>query len=65
MPGSPTGAHAVCPNRVPVVIGHTFTCQVSGAGSTTKALITIVDDDDGFACPSPKPGVALRTPAGA
>jgi hypothetical protein len=48
VPGSPAGAHAVCPNRVPVVIGHTFTCQVSGAGSTTKALITIVDDDGGF-----------------
>jgi hypothetical protein len=48
LPGSPTGAHVACPNRVPVVIGHTFTCQVSGAGSTAKALITIVDDDGGF-----------------
>jgi hypothetical protein len=48
LPGSPTGAHVVCPNRIPVVIGHTFTCQVSGTGSTTKALITIVDDDGGF-----------------
>jgi hypothetical protein len=48
LPGSPTGAHVVCPNRVPVVIGHTFTCQVSGAGSTTTGLITIVDDDGGF-----------------
>ena len=48
LPGSPTGAHVACPNRVPVVIGHTFTCQVSGAGSATKALITIVDDDGGF-----------------
>jgi hypothetical protein len=48
LPGSPTGAHVVCPNRVPVAIGHTFTCQVSGAGSSTKAQITIVDDDGGF-----------------
>jgi hypothetical protein len=45
LPGSPAGAHVVCPNRVPVVIGRTFTCQVSGASSTTKALITI---DGGF-----------------
>jgi hypothetical protein len=48
LPGAPAGAHVVCPNRVPVVIGHTFTCQVSGASSTTMALITIVDDDGGF-----------------
>ena len=46
--GSPAGAHVVCPNRVPVVIGHSFTCRTSGAGSTTKALIMIVDDDGGF-----------------
>ena len=48
LPGSPTDAHVVCPNRVPVVIGHSFTCHMSGAGSTTKALITIVDEDGGF-----------------
>lgn len=48
LPGTPSGAKVVCPNRVPVVIGHTFTCQVSGAGATTKALITIVDGDGGF-----------------
>ncbi|MGZ4178871.1 MAG: DUF4333 domain-containing protein [Solirubrobacteraceae bacterium] len=48
LPGTAAGAHVVCPNHVPVVIGHSFTCGLAGAGSYTKALITIVDDDGGF-----------------
>jgi uncharacterized protein DUF4333 len=46
--GTAAGAHAVCPNHVPVVIGHTFDCRLTDAGSDTKALITIIDDDGGF-----------------
>jgi hypothetical protein len=48
LPGTSGGAHVACPNRVPVVIGHTFTCRVTRAGSYSRALITIVDDDGGF-----------------
>ena len=48
LPGSSGTAHVVCPNRVPVVIGHTFTCQLTDAGSYTKAMIKIIDDDGGF-----------------
>ena len=42
------GARGRCPNHVPVVIGHTFTCRLTGAGTATKALITIIDGAGGF-----------------
>jgi hypothetical protein len=48
LPGTAAGARVVCPNHVPVVIGHTFTCRLTDARSDTKALITIIDDDGGF-----------------
>lgn len=48
LPVTSGGAHVACPNRVPVVIGHTFTCRVTKASSYSRALITIVDDDGGF-----------------
>jgi Domain of unknown function (DUF4333) len=48
LPATATTAHVLCPNHVPVAIGHTFTCRLTDAGSSTKALITIVDDDGGF-----------------
>lgn len=48
LPGASGAAHVVCPNRVPVVIGRTFTCRVADGGSYTRALITIIDEDGGF-----------------
>jgi hypothetical protein len=42
------GAHAVCPDRVPVVIGHTFTCRLTNGGPYRSARITIIDSDGGF-----------------
>jgi hypothetical protein len=47
LPTASTTAHVVCPNHVPVVIGHTFTCRLTDAGPDTKALITIIDGDGG------------------
>jgi hypothetical protein len=48
LPTNPTAAQVVCPNHVPVVIGHTFTCRLADAGADSKALITIIDGDGGF-----------------
>jgi hypothetical protein len=30
------------------VIGHTFACRLTGAGTYRRALITIIDGDGGF-----------------
>jgi len=48
LPGTSGAAHVVCPNHVPVVIGRSFSCTLTRAGSYTSARITIVDDDGGF-----------------
>jgi hypothetical protein len=42
------GAHVVCPDRVMVVIGDTFTCRLTHAGPYRSARITIIDSDGGF-----------------
>jgi hypothetical protein len=42
------GAHVACPDRVAVVIGHTFTCRLTNAGPYRSARITIIDSDGGF-----------------
>lgn len=40
---------AVCPERVPVVIGHRFDCKVvENATHRASANVTIVDSDGGF-----------------
>jgi hypothetical protein len=48
LPRSASGAQAVCPNHVPVVIGSAFSCRLRGAGALTRAEVTIVDADGGF-----------------
>jgi Domain of unknown function (DUF4333) len=48
LPVTATAPHAACPNHVPVVIGHAFTCTLTGAGRYTHARVTIVNGDGGF-----------------
>lgn len=42
------GARVTCPNHVPVVIGNSFSCTLTHAGSYSRARITIVDGDGGI-----------------
>jgi hypothetical protein len=44
-----TSATALCPERIPVVIGKQFYCTVTDSfGRHSRALVTIVDADGGF-----------------